>query len=134
MSTCHKIDFRGEGISVFHVKEFVLSKSDSRFHRRDPAFLHQSRKNFFDFEISSPGLGGKIFEDENEIIPKNAHLVIRRLPDQESLIARLWMGTPRVGKRVPMPVFHHKEVKRTNDMYGEFNMYPNPYVAPIYKY
>lgn len=124
---CHKIEFQGEGISVFHVKEAVLSNSDRRFQRRDPVFLHQMRKNFFDFEVSCPDLG-RVFEDENEIIPKNAHLVIKRLPDQESLIARLWAATPRVGPRMPLREFRHKEVKRTNDMYGEFNMYPAPYI------
>jgi hypothetical protein len=129
LSTFHTIEFRGEGISVFHVKEAVLSKSDRRFQKRDPVYLHQMRKHFFDYEISSPGLG-RVFEDENEIIPKNAHLVIKRLPDQESLVGRLWTGTPREGVRMPLRVIHHKEQKRTNDMYGDFNMYPVPYIPP----
>jgi hypothetical protein len=133
LSTFHTIEFPGDGISVFHVKEAVLSKSDRRFQKRDPVYLHQmTTKHFFDYEISSPGLA-RVFEDENEIIPKNAHLVIKRIPDLESLVARLWAGTPRIGIRIPIKVIHHKEHKRTNDMYGDFNMDPAPYIPPSNK-
>ena len=93
----HTIEFKGDSIGVLDVKRDILRS------RLSPSSIQKLWNEAFDYALFHADSHME-FDDESATIPKNTHLVVKRLPDSHHfLVRRLVYQEPRLGPRSVPP-------------------------------
>ena len=105
----HTLEFEGNHIGVLDVKRDILKS------RLSAPSLHKLWNEAFDYALfDAHSTTPREFDDESATLPKNTHLVVKRLPDLHHFLARrLFYNEPRVGGRALLPTTRHTPSHKT---------------------
>jgi hypothetical protein len=86
--------FDGDSLRILDIKRQIVNTRPTRATKATKKALETT-----DYEIRNEYGLSVNFDDESTLVPKNAHLVVKRVPCEPSLLQRIQNDTPR--KMVP---------------------------------
>jgi hypothetical protein len=99
--------FDGESLRILDIKHQIVRSMSTAVTKRTKKALDN-----IDYEIRNEYGLSVNYDDESTLVPKNAHLVVKRVPCEPSLIQRIQNDTPR--KTVPpLVVYRVRGPKQT---------------------